>query len=330
MSNIELGVGPMSMEIVEAVYRYSHYHRKDLMLIASKNQIDHNGGYVNRWNTQEFMAFIKTMDSKYPNSKVRVCRDHCGPGFNGIYDLQDTYKTIGEDIRCGFDLIHIDLCHMQGTNSEKLEESKKAIEYCLKLNPEISLEIGTDENLGDNYSVSNLEEMECEVDFFTRFCKPEFYVIQTGSLVKEINQVGKFNESFVKRASEMLRKKGLKLKEHNADYLSKDEIIFRKGIVDSQNIAPQLGVVQTMHVLNKCRVYGIDYTNFENIVYLGGKWKKWLNKNTPENKFLCLVIAGHYHFSSPEYKEISSKLEERENISESIIDRIMEVINHYA
>jgi hypothetical protein len=319
----------MSSEIIEAIFRYSHYFRKELMIIASKNQIDHNGGYVNNWTTQEFMAFIREMKEKYPNAEVKTCRDHCGPGFNGIFDLEDTYSTIKSDIENNFDLIHIDFCHFKGSKDEQFEESKKAIEYCFSLNPNVLIEVGTDENIGVNFGTMNLGELKREIDFFTSFCKPEFYVVQTGSLVKEINQVGNFNKTFVEEISRLLKSKGIKLKEHNADYLSKSDISNREGIVDAMNIAPQLGAVQTALILKKCLVYGIDFREFLDFVYNKEKWKKWLHTNTPENKFLCSVIAGHYHFSSNEYRELIEKIQEREDIKETIINEVMGVIDHY-
>lgn len=329
MVNARLAVGPMSSEIIEAVFRYSHYNRRELMLIASKNQIDHSGGYVNGWNTFEYMQFTKEMKLKYANSKVIICRDHCGPGFNGSFEIEDTHRTIKNDIENGFDLIHIDLCHHNGTKDEQLETSKKLVEYCFSLNPSIMLEIGTDENAGDNFSIPNLSEIEKEIDFFKSFCNPEFYVVQTGSLVKEINQVGNFNEDFLKGISALLKRKGIKLKEHNADYLSREEIKKRKDVVDAVNIAPQLGVVQTNLVLGKCLLYGIDFTDFVEEVYNGSKWKKWLHKNTSDNKFLCILVAGHYHFFSNNYKNIIKKLENFCDIHEEIITTVMEVIEHY-
>lgn len=327
--NSALGVGPMSSEVIEAVFRFSHYHRKQLMLIASKNQIDYAGGYVNNWRTSEYVDFVKQMRSTYPNSDVKLCRDHCGPGFNGNHDLADTYKTIESDIENGFDLIHIDFCHFHGNKDEKNEASKKAIERCLESRPDIYLEIGTDENFGANYSLPNLSEIENEVDFFRKSCKPEFYVVQTGSLVKEINQAGTFNQEFVKQISKLIKEKGLKLKEHNADYLTLAEIELRRGLVDSMNIAPQLGVVQTGVTLSKCLAYGIPFKDFADEVYKKAKWKKWLSDNTPENKMLCVFIAGHYHFASDEYKKIISQLEQCEDIRETLINSAMEIINHY-
>lgn len=324
-----LAIGPMSSEAVEAVFRYAHFHHKQLMLIASKNQIDWGGGYVNNWTTKEYMDYVRQMRKSYPQADVLICRDHCGPGFNGNHDLRAVYKTIEDDIENGFDLIHMDFCHFKGTYQERLRESKKAIQYMLSLKPNILLEVGTDENVGTNYSLSNMDEIGREIDFFKDFCKPDFYVIQTGSLVKEINQTGSFNKDFAKQASEFLKAKGLKMKEHNGDYLSKKEIVSRSGIVDAMNIAPQLGVIQTHFVLHKCLIYGIDFTAFTEVAYRKNKWKKWLDKNRPENKFLCSIMAGHYHFASEAYKKIISQLEEREDIHENIINTLMDLIDHY-
>ena len=326
----KLAVGPMSSEIIEAVFRYSNYMRTELMLIASKNQVDHAGGYVNHWTTKQYMEFVRSMRALYPQGKVLICRDHCGPGFNGNYDIEDTYKTINSDIENSFDLVHIDFCHMKGDRDYVLQESKKAVEHCLALNPKIMLEIGTDENMGTNYGIMNFRELESEIDFFSSFCKPEFFVVQTGSLVKEIKQVGNFNSQFVKQIGQRIRERGLKLKEHNADYLTKEEISKRTGLVDAMNIAPQLGVIQTQAVLNKCSIYGINTDDFIEEVYRGRKWGKWLHTNTSDNKFLCATIAGHYHFSSDNYKKLIQELNKVEDITETIINNIMGVIGHYA
>lgn len=329
MSNANLALGPMSSEAIEAVFRYSHENGRELMLIASKSQIDHHGGYVNGWTTTQYCEYVSSLKNLYPNSNVKICRDHCGPGFNGIYELEDTYETIKCDIENGFDFIHIDFCHFKGTKEQQLEESKKAIEYCLKLNPKISLEIGTDENVGVGSTIQNLSRIEKEVDYFKSFCNPEFYVVQTGTLVREINQVGIYNKDFVNRASQMLTSKGIKLKEHNADYLDKESLALRRNINGAVNIAPQLGVIQTVTTLNKCLIYGISIDEFMSDAYESKKWQKWLYKNDAKNRTLCSIIAGHYVFNSESYKEIIRKLSGNEDIKESIINSFIQLIKHY-
>lgn len=325
----KFGIGPMSSETIEAVYRYSNFHRKQIMLIASKNQIDYSGGYVNGWNTNEYANALDELNKKYTFSDVINCRDHCGPGFNGDFNLDDTYETIKSDIENNFDLIHIDFCHFKGNNAERLEESKKAIELCQKLNNDILIEIGTDENLGDKFALNSLSDIESEINYFTKFSEPTFFVVQTGSLVMEINQVGSFNVDFSKEVSKLIHEQGLRFKEHNADYLNAAEINNRAGIVDAMNIAPQFGVIQTGLVLNRCLKYGINYDEWANQIYEGKKWKKWLYKNTLDNQFLCTNIAGHYHFSSDHYKKIIERINKQEDIYETIVESLMEVIEHY-
>lgn len=325
----KFGMGPMSTETIEAVFQFSQQHRSPIMLIASKNQIDHSGGYVNGWNTEEYGRHIVKMKLKYPFSDVLICRDHCGPGFNGCYDLEDTYQTIETDIRAGFDLIHIDFCHFRGSKKEQFEASRKAIEFCLKLNSNIKLEIGTDENEGEQFTFNMLQGLEEEIEFFQEVCQPEFFVVQTGSLVKEIQQAGHFNREFTKEIFGLLQRKGLKLKEHNADYLSQTEIANRKGVVSAMNIAPQFGVVQTSLVFQKCLQYGIDYSDFESEVMDKRRWEKWLIHPENADRLKCLLIAGHYHFNSVHYRKIEEKISNEEDLSESIVSALMGVIEHY-
>ena len=40
------------------------------MLIVSKNQIDHSGGYVNGWTTENYVDYTKSLKDKYSNSDI--------------------------------------------------------------------------------------------------------------------------------------------------------------------------------------------------------------------------------------------------------------------
>lgn len=325
--NTKLGIGPLSSEIIEAVFIYSQENEVPLMLIASKNQIDNNGGYVNNWNTKKYTNHVKSLKIKYPKSKVLICRDHCGPGFNGNYDLNDTYQTIKSDITNGFDLIHFDLCKYKGSHQEKLSQSRKAIEYALSLNSNLMIEVGTDENTGRN--LRDLSLIENDIKFFLTFCRPEFYVSQTGSYIMEINQLGKFDSKYVKQLKKLLDKYGLKLKEHNADYLPTKDIRKRLDLVDAVNVAPQFGVIQTQLTLLKCATYGIDPNKFLNASYKSKKWQKWIRPKNDSDKFLCALSAGHYNFTSTEYRRIYYLINKHEDFKSTIINEVQKNINMY-
>lgn len=323
----KLGIGPMSQEIVEAVFRFSQERDIPLMLIASKNQIDHSGGYVNGWNTKQYMEYVKKMKAQYPKATVYVCRDHCGPGFNGLYDLKDVYKTIDADIENGFDLIHVDFCHYPGPEEEMLAESKKAIDYIRSKAPKMLLEIGTDENTGKDFE--DLGRVERHMKFFTKIVKPEFFVCQTGTVIKEMNQRGAFREQYVRRLKTLADRYGLHIKEHNADYLAADEIKRRQGLIGAVNVAPQYGVMQTMMTIEKALRYGFEITDFVETAYTSTKWRKWLDQNSHENKLHCAVVAGHYVFNSPAYKKLFDNIMRHENLREAIIEGMMKQFDLY-
>ena len=322
----KLGIGPMSEEVVEAVFRYSEKFNTPLMLIASKNQVDWDGGYVNNWTTKQYAEYVSSLKTKYPKAKVYVCRDHCGPGFKNP-DLEDVYKTIDADLESNFDLIHVDFCHFPGTREQIFQESKKAIEYIKKQNANVLLEVGTDENTGELLSDSG--RIEKELYFFSNVAPIHFFVVQSGSLIKEVNQVGTFNKSFLEKLKPIFSRYNIHLKEHNADYIDAEQILERNGVIDAVNVAPQYGVLQTKLTLQKAMTYGIDFSDFLNDAYESKKWKKWLHKNNEQNKLLCSIIAGHYTFTSDSYRKLYEKICKHENLRETIISEMMKNFDLY-
>ena len=326
----KIGIGPMSAEVIEAVYKYSSINNKELMLIASKNQIDHNGGYVNNWNTKEYSNYLKVMQKKYSNAKVKICRDHCGPGFNGKYNINDVYKTIDSDIENNFKLIHIDFSKAKKNYKQILKLSKEAILYIKKNNPKVEIEIGTDENFAQKLSSINIKEFLDEMDFFLEFMDPEYFVVPTGSLVMEDKQFGFFNHKFIKSVFQRIKNRPILLKEHNADYLNSESIKLRREFISALNIAPQFGVFQTKFVLDECIKFGVDTTHFLNKCYESKKWEKWLLKSDSKDVYKCSILAGHYNFQDRTYKIILDNLNKiHGDFNKKIVDAHYEIINHY-
>jgi len=322
----KLGIGPMSTEVIEAVFRYSENNDTPLMLIASKNQIDWDRGYVNGWSTAEYMEYIQSLKKKYPRARVMICRDHLGPGFKN-YDMRDVYATLGSDVELGFDLIHIDFCRYNGDYGDILRETENAINFVRDKNSEILIEVGTDDNSGEY--AANLNKVENELRFFSNITPLAFYVYQTGSLIKEINQVGSFNKEFVEKLSQLTAKYNVSVKEHNADYLPAEKIALRKDLVGAVNVAPQFGTIQTITTLKKAITYGIDINEFLDASYNSRAWEKWMHKNNGDNKFLCATIAGHYNFNSDAYKRMYEAINRHEDFKESIIEEVMKNIDLY-
>lgn len=324
----KLGIGPMSSEVVEAVFRCSEETQQPLMLIASPNQINRKGGYVNGWTTKEYVRYVEGMRQRYRGARIFLCRDHCGPGF-GDLDTKEAYRAFDDDLKCGFDLIHVDFCHYPGSDEEILRESGRAIQYITQNSPRTLIEVGTDENNG--HSFRDLREVEKQIKYFNTFCQPHFYVGQTGSLVKEVGQQGAFDQKYVEGLRELSRKHKVALKEHNADYLSKDQIAKRRGFIDAMNIAPQYGALQTMELLKACITYGVDPNEFLEVAYDSRRWDKWLHHSGTGDRLLCAILAGHYNFTDSSYQKLCDQIEQHEqgDFREKIIQSMMRNIKMY-
>jgi tagatose-1,6-bisphosphate aldolase non-catalytic subunit AgaZ/GatZ len=112
-----LGVGPMSRNAVDAALAVAHRRREPLMLIPSRRQVEaagQGGGYVEGWTTQTFARYVRDRD---PDRLLLLCRDHGGPYQNpqerrlrhtAADAMACAAQSFREDIRQGFDLLHID------------------------------------------------------------------------------------------------------------------------------------------------------------------------------------------------------------------------------
>ena len=124
----KLGLGPMSTEIIDIVSDFAKIHKKNIMFIATRNQIDKKefgGGYVNNFSTEEFSKYIIKKKNKY----IHICRDHSGPllkdnekkmSFNE--SLERTKESLQDDIINNFKLLHIDtsMCKKKYETAENL------------------------------------------------------------------------------------------------------------------------------------------------------------------------------------------------------------------
>jgi len=321
--DFRLGFGPMSPEAIKAICTYTYDTKRPLMIIASRNQIDADSGYV--MTTPELRQLLDTQPTEY----VWMCRDHCGPYFldteKGL-DLKTaveaTKKTIAYDIEQGFDLIHIDTSRVDNTYGI----AEELFEFAVNLNPNIRFEFGTEENVGVAAGAIKYRE---DVAFAKNMPNLEFVVAQTGSLCHEDGQAGGFEIDIVRDLVLVANTSGVKLKEHNADYLTPEQIHLRRAVgVHAMNIAPQLGVVQTKLLKELClsRAGEVLWNNFSQVVLDSGRWKKWTHSDQDTQK---VIVAGHYCFNTPEYRAILDQLSQHADWEEEIQRALWQVFDNY-
>jgi len=318
LSNYRIGLGPMSREIVDILTLNTDY---PLMLIASRNQVDYDNGYVCQTHD-----LANSIDKQ---TNLLLCRDHCGPYFAdsdknlSISEaINECKKTIKADIQSDFDLIHIDVSRI---STNQLSYGQELIEYTLDLEPNIMLEFGSEDNTGIDVE-SSIGRIEPQLEFLQKYHdNVAFFVTQTGSLTKQ-HQMGQFDVDRNKLVADLIHQAGFMFKEHNADYFTHNDLQHRvMAGIDSLNIAPQLGVMQTT-LLQEFAPREL-WSNFSNLVYGSNYWQRWTD-NHKINQDSATMLGGHYCYSSREYSNIINNID-YDKFKNHLADKMQELLKHY-
>lgn len=351
-----LGVGPMSKNCVDVTIELANNYKIPLMLIASRRQIDSahfGGGYVNNWTTEEYAKYVINNDKK---GMTILARDHGGPWQNTKEKdqklslrqaMESAKKSFEDDIKSGFEIIHIDPSidiHGQLTVDDILERVYELLDYCCEVarreKKNIIFEIGTEEQSG---GTNTLEEFEYVLREIFRYCKknkiqnPSFIVVQTGTKVMEMRNIGSLNSPFriinelpaeiqIPKVVELCNKYNIFMKEHNTDYLSDEALKWHpKFGIHSANVAPEYGLVETKGLIKLLEENNMQKLadEFLKISFESNKWVKWMLPNTNATDRDKALIAGHYVFARPEIVDIKKKAQTQlKNIN---IDKYLKV-----
>lgn len=330
-------VGPMSRNCVAAAVRYADAIRRPIPLIASRRQIDSaefGGGYVERWTTESFARFVRSLGGRH----TVLCRDHGGPwqgageeGLSTAEAMDRAKRSIAEDITQGFGVIHLDpsIGEEARDPSETLEMLFElyafSVETAERLGRPIEFEIGTEQQSGE---IAGSEQLIALLKEVTRFCRsggyqhPLFCVVQTGTLVREMRNVGltegrrneevdqayavRTMERNVRALADVAYINGVHVKEHNGDYLSDGSMATRtEWEIGGVNIAPEFGVLESRTLISLCAEMGLPRVRdaMLRIFYESNKWAKWMRQDTKATDVERAIIAGHYCFAAPEFDE---------------------------
>jgi len=195
--------------------------------------------------------------------------------------------------------------------------------YAKQKKQDIIFEIGTEEQSGGN---NTQEELEYTLKKMQEFCKlnnfpfPSFVVVQAGTRVMEMQNVGSFDspirvanelppEIQIPRMIDICNKYGIWMKEHNTDYLSTESLRWQPRLgIHAANIAPEFGVAETRAFIKILKETDqLDLLDqFLAVSYNSMKWEKWMLNNTTAKDFDRSIIAGHYVFSTDECLEIKA------------------------
>jgi hypothetical protein len=335
-----LGVGPMSINCIDAAIELANQYEVPIMLIASRRQIDSEefgGGYVNNWITSEFAQYVIDRDKK---GKIILARDHGGPWQSSKEKekqlslrraMESAKLSFRADIEAGFQILHIDTSidiHGHTNPDEVLERMYELYEFCWsqaqQLRQDVLFEIGTEEQSG---STNTQEELNYTLNSIQKFCnkhkmpQPTFVVTQTGTKVMETRNVGSFDspirvadeippEIQVPKIVEICSRYGVFMKEHNTDYLSNEALQWHPKLgIHAANVAPEFGVTETKALIMILEKSGLGSLSerFLKIAYDSLKWEKWMLKDTKATDRDRSIIAGHYVFANHEVAKVKEE-----------------------
>ena len=282
-----------------------------LGFIPSRRQVDKGRGYVNNWNTKEFVSYVRDRTDKIP-----IQRDHAGPGQGK--DKDNGLISLKEDGLNDLDLIHIDPWKVYPKIEDAVINTNIMIEYYCSKNETSFFEVGTEEGI-KKYSASELDLFLEKLKKFAdpkKFNRIKFAVIQSGVGLLGVENTGTFSEQRCRDMLNVCRKYNLLAKEHNGDYLDRKDIERRFELkLDAINITPELGVEETRCVLQRIDEEGREdlFERFFKACYLSKFWVKWLPdgfnpEEDKEKQRLLIEVCGHYIFNTDEFRDITKEL----------------------
>ena len=317
--------GPVTQNVVDTIINFSLQHNdREFTFIPSRRQIEYNGGYVNSWNTTEFVKYVKEK-----NNKISIERDHAGPN-QGLFE-DDGFESLKTDVEI-LDIIHIDPWKKYHNIDEGIACTVKMINYCYSINPNVLYEISTEEAIRQ-FSTEEIEYIIQQIKKQLNeniFLKIKYLVIQCGTKLSERKNTGLFDEVKLINMLAIAKKYNMIAKEHNGDWVSLSTIKRKYELgLTCINIAPEFGEIETSVILNRIKNTSMDdYNKFYEICLKSDKWKKWVRPDFDyeNNKDDIILICGHYNFTNTDFIEIKKKYSNIDNeIQESIYDKLLEL-----
>jgi hypothetical protein len=300
----KLFVGCVSRNTIDSTIEYANENNITLGLIPSRRQVDYDGGYVG-FDSKRLHNYVRER-----SSNVIIERDHGGP-LQG-YEKDDGFSSFADDCFY-YDIIHIDPWKAVKNFDSGCVLTAQYMKYCLGKNPNMKFEVGTEQSIF-KYEADELDYLLGYLEgFFSKnqFSQILFAVIQSGTSLKENQNTGTYGIQRLSEMVEVCKKRGIWSKEHNGDYLPTQLVSekFKAGL-DSINIAPEFGQIETQTYLNEIKELDL-FDKYFTICYNSKRWEKWVDKSFDpfQNKEKLINICGHYVLSQTDFlSEVKAKV----------------------
>lgn len=277
----QLGVCPMSKEIIEATFQEAAMNASFVpMFIATPRQVDADRGYTG-WSQSELVELLETSaaGAGYDGPYV-VARDHGGP-YQSMRDRGDAEVPLKEamryakelfldDLQAGFDVLHVDATEDPNEDGvlDLAEIARRTTELITYLEEtreaeglsEVYYEVGTEEITG---GMTNSDDFERFIELLKNNLQEAgyggvmervlFIVGQVGTTMR-IDMENDFERSKTRELTNIVENHGLFLKVHYTDWLDETDLSrFPELGVGAANVGPEFAaaVVRGLETLEK-------------------------------------------------------------------------------
>ena len=139
-----------------------------------------------------------------------------------------------------------------------------------------------------------------------------------------MKNTGEFSAKRLEEMNRVCHNFGLLSKEHNGDYLTKQEIQQRFDLgLDTINIAPEFGQIETLCYIEA--LSNSDLKKFYDICYNSKRWEKWISTGETKDIKKLIQVCGHYVFANKDFISFKPNLDEL--VKEKIKSRVLSIIS---
>lgn len=316
-----LAVCPNSEAVLSAAIKAAKDANAPLLLAATLNQVDRDGGYTG-WTPLQFTQKVDILCKQHNwNGPVYPCLDHGGPWLKDIHTIQnlslqetmaEVKQTLTACLEAGYQLLHIDptVDRTLGSNQVLpiaiiIERTVELIQHAeserIRLNlPPISYEVGSEEVHGGLVDLGIFKGyIEGLQQALTRNnlagVWPAFIVAQVGTNLHTTD----FDPFAAKELFDLVSPRNSLIKGHYTDNVSRPDLYPQTGM-GAANVGPEFTSVEfdaLIELENKEKELFAKNTSMELshlsdritlAVVASNRWRKWLQNDEQGKSFADL------------------------------------------
>lgn len=310
-----LAVCPNSAAVLEAAALVSARMGVPILLAATLNQVDRDGGYTG-WTPADFVQQMRRFEARYAGALLYPCLDHGGQWQKDSHRraalsfeacTAEVKSSLAAALAAGYQLLHLDPTSdptaPAGLPVETIvARSLDLITYAeaeraRRGQPPLAYEVGTEEIHGGLTAAAHFESFlqQLRAGIAARGLPQEALIFAVAQVGTDLHTTT-FDEAAARQLATIAARYGCLIKGHYTDFVTRPEAYPRAG-VGGANVGPEFAVVeykalaaleaQELSQVKPKTPAGLGAA-LQGAVLESGRWRKWLLPEEQGKAFLQL------------------------------------------